>query len=74
MTVFLALMLSVLLILAWSILGNIIWYYRESREHRNPGNNAVLGSKPPGRKLPLHRAVPLALVLAWLIVHFVIRP
>ena len=72
MTAFLTVMLSVFLIVAWSVIGNIAWHYRQGRTGR---------MTPEGRsgedakwRLPVWKAVPMGLVTAWLIVHFFIRP
>ena len=66
-------MLSVFFIVAWSILGNIAGQYRKSRELRIPEGNRKIGQETSPWKLPLWKAVPLALAAAWLVVHFVIQ-
>lgn len=73
MIAFLAVMLSVLFIVAWSALGNVIWHYRQSREIMIPGDNSEMSLEPARGKLPLWKAVPLALAVAWLIVHFIVQ-
>ena len=74
MTAFLTVMLSVFLIVAWSILGKVFGHYRNSREVRGNLRFKEPGESVSGWRLPLYKAVPVALALAWLIVHFVIRP
>ncbi len=70
MIAFLTMMLSVFLIVACSALGNVVLQFRQSREKRSPGVN----SEPVSWRLPLFKAVPLAVLIAWMIVHFIVTP
>jgi hypothetical protein len=73
MLAFLTVMLTVFFIVAWSVLVNVAQQYRGSRgrlfDEDEPGiaKNAVI------RRLPLWKALPLALATAWIIVHFIVR-
>lgn len=73
MIAFLTTMLSVLLIVSCSVMGNVVLQYKQSREKRISGNGEENPLPAPWR-LPLFKAVPLALVLAWLVVHFIVNP
>ena len=70
MIAFLTIMLSVFLIVACSVLVNVVAQFRQSRENQGFGIN----SEPASWRLPLFKAVPLAMLIAWLIVHFIITP
>jgi len=74
MTGFLTLMLAVFYIVAWAVLGKVEWQIREGRagcgnESGETGRQDLLR-----RRLPLWKALSLALVSAWLIVHFIVKP
>lgn len=69
----LTVMLSVLFIVAWSALGNAAWHYRQSREIRIPEESSEMNPGTVRWKLPLWKAVPLALAAAWLVVHFIVQ-
>jgi hypothetical protein len=73
MIAFLTTMLSVLLIVSCSVVGNVILQYKQSKEKRIPGNSED-NSLPAPWRLPLFKAVPLAVALAWLVVHFIVKP
>jgi len=72
MTAFLTIMLSVFFIVAWSVIGNIAWHHRQGRPGRmTPGGRS---REDVNWRLPVWKAVPMGLVTAWIIVHFVIQP
>ena len=71
MIAFLTTMLSVLLIVSCSVVGNVVLQYKQSREKPIPGNKNPL---PAPWRLSLFKAVPLAVILAWLVVHFIVKP
>ncbi len=74
MIAFLTVMLSVLFIVAWPILGNVVRHYRKGRERRDSAGRAPADDDFIKWTLPIWKAVPPALAAAWLIVHFVVKP
>ncbi len=69
---FLALMLAVLFMVAWPVVGNVVWQYRKSRERRVPGDEGGEDFNLADWKLPLWKAVLMALATAWLVVQFIV--
>lgn len=73
MFAFLTVMLTVFFIVAWSVLVNVVQQYRRSRGRLVDVDAPGITKEPVIRKLPLWKALPLALAVAWIIVHFIVR-
>ncbi len=73
MVAFLTAMLAVFFIVAWSVLVNVVQQYRWSRRTAADEDDSGIIKGPVIRKLPLWKALPLALASAWIIVHFIVQ-
>lgn len=73
MLAFLTVMLTVFFIVAWSVLVNVAQQYRRSRGRLVDVDAPGITRAAVIRKLPLWKALPPALVAAWIIVHFIVQ-